>query len=121
MTKRFSFSKYENAALPNFRQKINHAESAEDLKKFFAYTAKELVENILADPKINIEYGDVSFMPDGEPHYMVSDRLLNFKEFITVWNDSDLPHVIARLAKPAMNRYKHLKKHPEKTEAKIRM
>ncbi|MEW6665715.1 MAG: hypothetical protein AB1512_10915 [Thermodesulfobacteriota bacterium] len=37
------------------------------------------------------------------------------------WTDSDLPHVIERLAEAATGRYKHVEKHPEKTEAKIRM
>lgn len=121
MTKQLSFSKYENAVLPDFRQKINHAESAEDLKKFFAYTAKELFEYIFSGEKIKFEYNDISFMPEDAPHYTVSERLLKSTEFKSVWNNSDLPHVFARLAKRAVNRYKHLEKHPEKTEAKIRM
>ena len=120
MTRQLSFSKYENALLPEFRQKINHAESAEDLKKFFAYTAKELFENVFAG-KIVFEYDDVAFRPEDDPHYKVSERLFAKEDFKSVWNDSDLPHVIARFVKPALNRYKHLEKHPEKTDAKIRM
>jgi len=49
MTKQLSFTKYEHKILPNFRQKISKAESTEDVKKFFVYTAKELFENILKD------------------------------------------------------------------------
>jgi hypothetical protein len=43
MTKQIFFSKYEQKVLPNFRQKINEAESTEDVKKFFIYTVKELL------------------------------------------------------------------------------
>ena len=47
MTKQISFSKYEQKVLPNFRQKISQSESIEDVKKFFIYTVKELLESIL--------------------------------------------------------------------------
>ena len=120
MTKQLSFSKYENALLSEFRQKINHAESEEDLKKFFAYTAKELFENVFAG-KIVFEYDDVAFRPGNDPHYQVSERLLAKEDFKIIWDDSDLPHVMARFARPTVNRFRHLAKHPEKTDAKIRM
>lgn len=120
MTKQLSYSKYENRILPAYRQKINHAESAEDVKKFFTYTAKELLQNIFAE-QLRIEYEDLALTPDSLPHYMLSDKLLSSQDFITIWNDSDLPQVMARLARPALNRYRRLEKHPEKTDAKIRM
>lgn len=119
MTKQISFSKYEQKILPGFRQKINEAESTEDVKKFFIYTIKELLESILPE-KFGFEYEDVVLMPNSEPYYVLSERLLSSDAFKSVWNDSDLPHLLSRLAKPAMHRYKHLQKHPEKTEAKIR-
>lgn len=120
MTKQISFSKYEQKVLPNFRQKINKAESTEDVKKFFIYTVKELLESILPE-KFGFEYEDVALMPNSEPYYVLSERLLSSDAFKSVWNDSDLPHLLSRIAKPAMHRYKHLQKHPEKTEAKIRI
>ena len=120
MTKQVSFSKYENEILPSFRQKINLAESAEDVKKFFAYTAQELFKNVFAG-KMTLNYDDIALQPEEEPQYTMSDRLLTSEEFTSVWKDSDLPQVLSRLAKPAVNRYRHLEKNPEKTEAKIRM
>ncbi len=84
MTKQISFSKYEQKVLPNFRQKINEAESTEDVKKFFIYTVKELLESILPE-KFGFEYEDVALMPGSEPYYVLSKRLLS---------DSDNPEVI---------------------------
>lgn len=119
MTKQWSFSKYENEILPDFRNRINCAESAEDVKKFFVYAANELMKNAFAG-KINLEYGDISLEPSAEQPFKVNERLLSMKEFTDMWNCSDLRHVTGRLAQVATNRYKHLEKHPEKTNAKIR-
>ena len=120
MTKQISFSKYEQKVLPNFRQKIGAAESTEDVKKFFVYTVQELFESIFAE-KIDFEYEDIELMPGKEPYYLLSKQLVSSIEFKSVWNESDLPRLLSRLAETAVNRYKHLKKGPEKTDAKIRM
>lgn len=120
MSKQISFSKHEQKVLPNFRQKISQSESTEDVKKFFVYTVQELLESILAG-KIEFEYEDAALMPGSEPYYILSKRLLSSVEFKSVWNDSDLPRLLSRLAETAMHRYKHLQKRPEKTESKIRM
>lgn len=121
MTKQLSFSKFEHAVLPTFRNDINHAESSEDVKKFFVYTTQKLFEGIFAGA-IRFEYTDIAltFNENGQ-NYMVSDRLLASTDFRELWRDSDLPNVVARLAARAIKRCKHLNKHPEKTDAKIRM
>ena len=120
MTKQLSFSKYKHEVLPDFRQKINTAESAEDVKKFFVYTVQRLFGNIF-DQSFAINYEDVALHPLHEPHYSISQRLLGSKDFSAIWNGSDLPHILAHLAEASINRYKHIEKHPEKTVAKIRM
>lgn len=120
MARQLSFSKNEQNILPVFRQKINLAESTEDVKKFFAYTMKELFGSIFSQ-EIDILYDDVEFVPSEDSYFVVSERLLSLERFSDVWNSSDLPNVVARFAKSAMNRYKRLEKHPEKTDAKIRM
>jgi len=120
MTQQQSFTKYENKILPSFRQKINKAESTEDVKKFFVYTAIEFFENIF-EGQMYFEYEDFVLIPEISPNYRLSERLLSSKNFISVWDDSDLPRVIHRLAESALHRYRHLKKHPEKTDSKIRM
>jgi hypothetical protein len=120
MSKQISFTKYEQKVLPNFRQKISQAESTEDVKKFFVYTAQELLESIFAG-KIDFKYEDIELIPGKEPHYLLSKQFAFSDEFKSVWKDSDLPRLLSRLAETAVHRYKHLKKRPEKTESKIRM
>jgi hypothetical protein len=120
MAKQLSFTKNEQDVLPDFRQRINLAESTEDVKKFFVYTVKELFYDVF-ERKIDIVYEDVELNFVEDPYFTLSDRLLALDEFASVWNCSDLPNVLARFAKSAIKRSKHLEKHPEKTDSKIRM
>lgn len=120
MTKQLSFSKYEQLILPGFRERINQAESTEDVKKFFSQTAEELLKNVFQG-NLALEWNDIVLDEDAETCFGVNERLLASRDFAAAWNGSDLPNVIGRFAKTAMNHYKHLLKHPEKTNAKIRM
>ena len=119
MALQFSFTKYEHEVLPDFRKKLNLAESTEDVINFFVHTTLELFESIFAD-KIDFDYEDITLVLGREPHYKVSKRLFSLQDFTSVWNDSDLPRVIGRFAKSAMKRYKRLEKYSEKTDTKIR-
>jgi hypothetical protein len=119
MTERLSFTKYENECLPRFRHKINEAESTEDVKKFFVYTVKDLLESVF-EGNMDIQYEDVSLKPRSKSQYAVSERLLSYRDFKSIWSRSDLPRVIGRLATSASRRYTRLEKHREKTDTKIR-
>lgn len=121
MTTQLSFSKDENELLPDFRNRISKAESTEDVKKVFAQTMGNLLDRVTAG-KLRLDYDDVSLLPEADNRpYSLSKRLSEQQEFSDLWRKSDLPHVIGRLAQTAQNRYRHLEKHPEKTNAKIRM
>ena len=48
MAEKLSFTKYENECLPAFRQRINKAESAEDVRKVFCYTTRILMEKVFS-------------------------------------------------------------------------
>ena len=120
MTRQISFTKHEHKVLPNFRHKINKAESTEDVKKFFVYTVMELLDNVF-DGEIKFEYEDCALKIDQDPFYSLSERILSSEAFQPVWNESDLQRVLSRLAKSAAHRYKHLKKNPDKTDSKIRI
>ena len=120
MADQFSFVKHEHKVLPNFRRKISSAESTEDVKKFFAHTAKELLETI-SEGKMKFRYEDFALMPEADPPFALSERILADDALNTLWSISDLRHMICRLAESATRRHRHLEKHREKTDAKIRM
>ncbi|MCB2183959.1 MAG: hypothetical protein KQH63_18185 [Desulfobulbaceae bacterium] len=120
MSKQLSFTKIENELLPEFRKKIGTAESTEDVKKFYVYTMQNLFRQAFSG-KIDLEYNDIELTPDNDPPFFMTEKFKDEADFSSTWNASDLPHVISRFTESAVNRYRHLEKKPEKTEAKIRM
>ena len=120
MSEQVSFKKCELRVLHGYREKISKAESTEDVKKSFVYTVKRLLEDVMGKGlRLNDE--DIVLEPDRPPHYTMSKRILALNDLANRFNDSDLHHVICRLANSAVHRNCHLNKHPEKTNAKIRM
>ncbi len=118
MTRQTSFTKHERKVLPDFRQKINSSESTEDVKKFFSYTVTSLLKEILPED-VTPEFEDIRLAPGSSPPYRVSARLMEAPEFSRTWQNSDLSKMLERLAETALNRYRRLEKHPEKTDSKI--
>ncbi len=119
MTTRVSYTKYENRLLPSFREKLNMAESTEDVRKFFVFTMRELFDAVFEET-LDLDKEDISFDPEHDPPYYLGERLTSHQEFTSVWSGSDLPRVVNRLADSAVRRYRHLEKKPEKTTSKIR-
>ena len=119
MAKQISFTKYENEALPTYRQKLSSAESSEDVRKFFLHTTQTLFRDVFGD-RIGVESEDITLIPGVKPYYRFADRILSAELFDTTWRQSDLPRVVSRFAESAASRMKHLEKHPEKTDQKIR-
>jgi len=120
MTERLSFTKYERDCLPAFRQRINKAESVEDVRMVFGYTTRILIEKIFGGEE-RFRDEDVTLELSEKSHFSLNDRLFSKKSFRSIWNNSDLPRMVGRFAETAARRIKHLEKHPEKTDAKIRM
>jgi len=100
------------------RENIGLAESTEDVKKFFVYAVKELLERVL-EGQVSLGYEDIALAPDGEDGFTISPSLRRDKHFGKAWKDSDLPHILRRMAEVSLKRYVHLKKNPDKTEAKM--
>ena len=115
---KISFTKHENEVRGDFRAKLSAAESTEDVKKFFAQTVGKLI-GLIFDSKVKVVYDDISLDPGGEEGYRVSAKLRKSGRFDDAWKNSDLPTILARFAEKAGNRYRHLEKKPEKTEAKM--
>ncbi len=119
MGKQISFTKIENELLHKFRQKMDLAESTEDVKKFYAYTTTDLLNNAF-EGKINLAHNDVELTPDKEPYYRLKNSIAKGDHFDSIWSQSDLPNIVARFTTAAVKHYKHLEKIPGKTESKIR-
>ena len=119
MSEQLSYSKFEHEILPAYRNRLNQAESTEDVKKFFTYTVLDLFQKAFASER-SLHYEDISLKPDCKPPYALSPDLENDPQLTQARKNSDLDNILDRLSRTAANRYLHLSKNPEKTEAKIR-
>jgi len=119
MKKRSSFSKIEQNVRQSLRQNLNTAESDEDVKKFFIYAARDLIEQALTG-KITVEYSDVLLDQQKKDGFVLSGNLKQNEEFMEAWGNSDLKPIMQRFAETSIKHLKHLvDKHPDKTEAKM--
>lgn len=113
-----SYTKYENQIVHKYRDSLNHAESVEDVKKFFSYSMQELLQKV-CDSQLTVNYDDIQLgLSSGKP-FIISEALQQQGAFNRVWSASDLPLIMSRLAVPAQNRFNRLQGHPEKTQSKI--
>ncbi len=120
MSAKRSFTGVEKKLVHDFRNRMNNAENIVEVSNHFAYIVSKLLLEIFDGKDINISQNDVKFDPDEKCHHIVSNNLMNNDDFKQVWENSDLPDIITRFAKSAHKHYKHLAKHEEKTEKKIR-
>lgn len=119
MKKQKSFAHIEQELRHTYRNNLNIAESDEDVKKFFAYTVQDLLEQA-CEGQVTVKYDDICLDSDGLEGFVCSKSLQKNKVFMQVWKNSDLPRIVERLAENGLNRIKHLvERHPDKTEAKI--
>jgi len=84
----------------SFRVKISHAEDKIDLMNCFSLAAREIaIKGIKKDADIRID---------------------SIPEFRKLLEETDFESQMSHLAETARNRCRHLSKHPEKTNLKIR-
>ena len=96
MTDFISFSRVEHELAPKLRNSLNHAESSEDAKKFFSYTAQELLGKALGEA-VKVHYEDVALSRDGQG-FTVSSRLQADAGYAKVAAGSDLKAILERFA-----------------------
>ncbi len=114
-----SFAKYEHEIIPQYRDQLNHAESVEDVRKFFVYAVRTLFKHVF-DNRMSVDYEDIELKPDAATPFFISAELRKRDGFGEAWRSSDLKHIVKRLAHSATHRYRHLETSPEKTRSKIK-
>ena len=119
MEKQKSFSHIEQELRHIYRNNLNNAESDEDVKKFFVYVVRDLF-NEAYKGQVIISHDDISLDENRMEFFVLKDPLKKNKSFMAVWNNSDLPKIVGRMAENGINRIRHLEeRHPDKTEAKM--
>ena len=114
-----SYTKYEREVLPVLRDKLNHAESVEDAKKFFVQEVTGLLQQVFED-ELNINQEDIRLMPEAAPYYELMGGLVANPAIAREFAESDLDEILQRIGQQAAHRYTHLAGNPAKTESKIR-
>lgn len=120
MSTQQSFTKIEHALLPGFRNQIGRAETPEEVKTIFTSSVLDFFQNAFAG-ELEVRFEDVTLQPDAEPFYKLDRRLKGSLGFAPVWQGSDLPQIIGRMADTAAKRYHFLAKPVDKTKSGVRM
>lgn len=119
MAKQLSFTKYEREVMPEYRKRVNLAETAEEIRNVFFQAVRSLFDVFLAGEP-TCEPLDIVLDESSAAKFTLSARLRRQPDFAKVWANSDLPQVVSRMAAAAVHRCQHLGLHCEKTDAKIR-
>ncbi len=114
-----SIKYFEKKAIGKIRQQISSTNSRADLNNGFSFNVSQYLNSIM-EPEMSIYAQDISFSPEGNNHYILSDRLIQSPEFSSKWEGTRLPHFIQKVADTTYHRYIHLSQHGERTRSKIK-
>lgn len=102
-----------------FREKISHAEDKVDLMNFFSLAARDIVIKGIKN-YADVRIDDITLDINSSKGFNYSERIRTIPEFRELLSGTDIESQIRHLADTAKNRCKHLSRHPEKTNRKIR-
>lgn len=117
-----SFAVLEKKIIHEMRNSINNAENITDLEKQFSIIIKQLLAEVCDRQHIAFDlHGDpISFDPEAEQYYRISEELKKNRGFGDLIVSSDLKSIIGRFAASVHRKYLHLTRHREKARFKIR-
>lgn len=119
MARMASYTKHENEVLPEYRRRVNTAETVDDVRAAFALMLRRLLTGIIGET-VHLEEGDVVLDPHAAAGYRLGPGLVANAEFAGLWQDSDLDAILRRQAAMALGRCKRLLAGPEQTDFRDR-
>ena len=114
-----NFENLERKCMGSIRKKVDLSENRTDLEMAFSHSISTFL-NQAFQHDLSFSNEDVIFKPNLKVKYVLSQRLMNSKEFMETWEHSNLPHFINQIADTTYHKYIHMGKHGEKTVRKIR-
>lgn len=118
MSRQVSYSKYEREIAAEFRDRLNHAESDEDVRKFFVAAAGQLFDKAFSG-QVDPHYEDIVLTPGRAPYYELRGELARSALIADAFRHSDIDDILARLAEQASHHFRHEAGNPAKTNLKI--
>lgn len=113
-----SFSKIENELEHEFRNRVNSAEAARDVEQAFAAFLAGILSRVTGG-EVVLDEGDVRVAPELADGYALGPGITANAEYARILEHSDLPVILRRQARDAVNRINHLGRHTIRAEAKI--
>ncbi|HOB16670.1 MAG TPA: hypothetical protein PK894_06990 [Defluviitoga sp.] len=111
-----SYIKYFNELKSVYQNQLDLTKKLGEIPEVFSRNVSKLLEMIYGEDKVDAKVFAqyVEFVPDQEPYYRLKQELLDFLG--EDWQNSDLPSIIAKMAKSAYNRYKRIMDDHDRTE-----
>ena len=108
-----SFVKYEKELESDYRRHLDDVKRPDEVGKVFVEFAFKLIKMVKSEiPDGYIE--EIGFDPESDVPFKLGNGL---KEALSdLYEKSDLPAILERMARSAQNRYKKLKKDDERTD-----
>lgn len=119
MTDQQSFTRIEHELLPEFRDHMSHAESDQDVRKFFVRTVQELLRRA-TDGAVDPHYEDIELHPGASPQWALNGPLANDARLERLLADSDLDDILERFARTAAHHVRHERRHPDRPDVGFR-
>lgn len=111
-----SFTKFEHVMVHRYRDRLNHAENVDDVRRCFSQSARDLLGQVTGD-SVNVADEDIALAPNLPQGYELAPRLIENHSLARLWSRSDLPTIIGRMAETATHRYRHLDKRKSQTDS----
>ncbi|MDP2849315.1 MAG: hypothetical protein Q8O35_14170 [Humidesulfovibrio sp.] len=113
-----SLTKHENELSRSLRQRVNSAESTQDVQNAFAAFLRDMLSRATGS-EVVLDEGDVRVDPKVEDGFILGPGITANKDFAGFLERSDLLPILRRQAIDSVNRINHLGKNTVRAEAKI--
>jgi hypothetical protein len=118
MNEQQSYIRYQNALIHQYRERINHAESDQDLTRMYFQIMKDLFIDIFEDD-LGLEFHHIDLLPDTEPFFCLDSKIAEHPRMQAALEHSDIQSILSNFARQACHHLLHLQRHPENTESRI--
>ena len=118
MNEQQSYIRYQNALIHPYRERLNRAESDQDIKKLYFHIVKDLFIDIFEDD-LGLKFHHINLLPDKEPFFRLDSELAEHPKLQAAFEHSDLRLILSTFASQGCHHVLHLQGHPKNTESKI--
>jgi hypothetical protein len=113
-----SFTKTEKELSHGYLQRVNGAEDMAGVQQAFTTFLQDVLSRVCGR-EVVLETGDVRVDPDAEDGYAFGPGIAGGGAYAELLEHSDLKDILRRQAGHAVNKLKHMSRHPARDETKL--